>query len=189
MANCFARLALLSIGFLLSLSAAAQKIEYSEEFLTLAERANLMMMEPYEAGFRTCVPPLNDYLNCQHAICSEQKNLEIRYYIVPWDSTDERTMVPHVLTMQVLVNVAQNSQEALIFSKEFNTETLENSFHADWGFTYFCKPKPGFSLAQDCRIIVISRTGMGTIFMLTLFDDPNNPALDLYKFPAYFEED
>jgi len=163
-----------------------QKIAYSEVFLQLIEQADLSIMEPFDAGYSTYQPPENDYLNCQHAIYSNKERLEIRYYVIPWDSTDNTSTTPHVATMQVLASVATNAKEAVIFATQLEQPMLMDRFNADWGMTYLLRPKPGFSEALDCKMMVLSKIGQGTVFVFLLFNDPNNPAIDLRDLPAMF---
>ena len=156
----------------------AQKIDYPPQFRQLLAQAGLEFFEPLEAGYRDIEPLKNDYQHCQFAIRSRKENLQIRYFILPWNDDDPTTTNPHLTTFRAITSIATNADEAVISAIQPTKETLLKDFNADWGMIYFFQPKPGFSDLPNCRMIALCKEGQGTAFIFYLFDDPANEALD-----------
>lgn len=156
----------------------AQKIQYPPDFQQLLTLAGLEFFEPVEAGYRDIQLPENEFQPCQFALRSGKEDLQIRYFIQPWDDLDPRTTNPHVTAFRAVTSIAANAEETVISAIRPARETLLNDFNADWGMIYFFQPKPGFSDLPNCRMIALCKEGKGTAFIFYLFDDPANEALD-----------
>lgn len=144
----------------------------------LLERASLELFEPLDAGYRIIEPFENSHLNCQFAIYSRREDLEIRFFILPWDETDPNATAPHVTTFRALTAIASNADDAVISAIKLEEEKLAAAFNADWGMAYFFKPKSDFSMASNCKMLAISKTGKGTVFVFYLFEEAGNTSLD-----------
>lgn len=172
-------LPLLAFGFLLfGLKLSAQKIHFPPHFQQLLDQTGIEFFEPLDAGYREVDTVENDYQNCQFAIRSRWEDLQIRYFILPWNEADPSTTNPHLATFRALTSVAVNSDEAVISAIQPEREKLRNDFNADWGIVYFFQPKTGFSELPACRMVSLCKEGKGTVFIFYLFDDPANEALD-----------
>ena len=141
-----------------------QKINYPPHFLHLLEKSNLEFFKPLDAGYKDYKPLKNKYLNSHFAIRSNKEKMDIRYFIVPWDDHDLNTSNPNIRTFTTLTNVATNAEEAIISAIQPTKETLLKEFNADWGMTYFFKPKPVFSERIHCRMVAICKEGIGDCF-------------------------
>ena len=137
---------LLFIPFLFS-----QKIDYPSHFLQLLKETDLEYFEPLDAGYRDYKPLKNQYLNSHLAIRSNQEKMDIRYFIIPWDDDNPNTSTPNIQAFTTLTNVASNSEEAIISAIQPTRDSMQTAFNADWGITYFFKPKSVFSERQHCR--------------------------------------
>ncbi len=173
--------------FLLPQCLFSQKMEHSNFFNQLLEQTGLEVFDPLDAGYRSFELWENEYLNCQYAINSRREDLEIRYYVVPWDEADVNTTAPNVTTFRVLTTVATNSDDAVISGIQPTKDFLLRNFNADWGMTYFFTPKPAFSDEPACKLMALSKEGKGTVFIFFLFNDPGNTALDLREAAVKFK--
>jgi hypothetical protein len=164
--------------YLFGPSLSAQKIHFPPQFQQLLDQTGIEFFEPLDAGYRDIVPLENEYQSCHFAIRSKREDLQIRYFILPWNDGDPTTTNPHLATFRALTSVAVNSDEAVISAIQPEREKLRNDFNADWGMIYFFQPKPGFSELPACRMVSLCKEGKGTVFIFYLFDDPANEALD-----------
>ena len=164
--------------FLSPYRAWSQKIAFPDDFNLLLHQAGLAFFEPLEAGYKDISLPENEYQHCQLAIRSGKEDLEIRYFILPWNDLDPTTSQPHLITFRALTSIATNADDAIISAIQPDRVTLTRDFNADWGMIYFFQPKPGFSDHPFCRMISICKEEKGTAFIFYLFDDPGNAALD-----------
>jgi len=156
----------------------AQKIDFPEHFRQLLKQTDLEFLQPLEAGYRDLYLQPNEFQNCDFAIRSPKEDLEIRYFIQPWDDKKPDTTNPHLATFRALTSVATNAEEAFISAIQPAREDLVNDFNADWGMVYFFQPKAGFSDQPFCRMVALCKEGKATVFIFYLFDDPSNEALD-----------
>ncbi len=171
---------ILTVAAFLFLShfAISQKIEIPLHFYQLLEKAKLEFFEPLDAGYKDYRPVKNEFQDCHFAIRSSKENMDIRYFIKPWDKGDPRSVNPHVSTFTVLSNVATNADEAVISAIRPAKNALLKDFNADWGMTYFFTPKEAFSDKKNCRMTALCKEGQGTVFIFYLFNDTGNEALD-----------
>jgi hypothetical protein len=156
----------------------AQKVDIPVSFFRLLNQAGIEFFEPLDAGYKEIELPENEYQNCQFAIRSGKENMQIRFFILPWNDQDPLATQPNIVTFRTITSVASNADDAVISAIQPDRETLHKDFNADWGMIYFFQPKPGFSLYPNCRMIAICKEGKGTAFIFYLFDDPANEALD-----------
>ena len=166
------------MGLLITTTAISQKIDYPTDFLQLLKKTNVEFFEPLDAGYRDFEPVENEFQNVHFAIHSRKEDLDIRYYIVPWDEHNPSTTNPHLRTFAALTNVATNADEAIISAIQPTKEMMQKDFNADWGMTYFFTPKKRFSDKPHCRMLALCKEGQGTVFVFYLFDDTGNEALD-----------
>lgn len=156
----------------------AQGAGLPADFDQLLRQGGLSFAEPLDAGYRPVQLLDNEYQNCQYAIASGKEDLQIRYFVMPWDDADPLASSPHVATFRALSSVATNADDGHIYALEPSQASLREDFNADWGMVYFFQPKPGFSEQPLCRLLAIGKEGKGMAFVFFLFDDPANPALD-----------
>jgi hypothetical protein len=165
----------------------AQKTGHPFAFDQVLAEAGLEVFEPLDAGYRPLEPLENEYLNCQFALYSNREDLELRYYVLPWNEQDKLSTTPNVATFRVLTTVASNADDALISALQLEPETLQKEFNADWGMVYFFTPKPAFSTAPSAKMLAVSKEGKGTAFVFFFFDNPNNSALDTRHWAVRFQ--
>ena len=171
-------LACSAMFFLLPQYGWGQTEGHPAHFAQLLEQAGLEVFKPVDAGYRSFEPLENEYLNCHHAIRSNKEDLQIRYYVLPWNEADPSSVAPHVATFRALSTIASNADEAVISAIEPSREALLRDFNADWGMTYFFQPKPAFAIEPTCKMLALCKEGQGTVFVFFLFGDPGNTALD-----------
>ncbi|MCU0347378.1 MAG: hypothetical protein MUC59_10565 [Saprospiraceae bacterium] len=178
----------LAVILLLAQYAFGQKIEHTDQFDDLLRRAGVEVFEPLDAGYRSFEPLENQYLNCHHAISSNSEDLQIRYYVLPWDERNYLSTAPNVATFLTITNLATNADEAIITALRPDSESLRRDFNADWGMTYVFTPKPAFDSSPICKMIALSKEGQGTVFVFFLFDDPANTAIDSREMAVSFKK-
>ena len=179
---------LLPFFLFFSFSLRAQKIEYPSEFIHLLDSVGVDFYEPLEAGYRDYEPLENRWQPCHFAMRSHKEKMEIRYYIEPWNNDQTMASLPNINTFRTLTMVASTDDEtARISGIQPTKKSLLDEFNADWGMTYFFKPKIDFSEKPHCRMMALCKEGQGTLFVFFLFDDVNNEALDVRKYALKFK--
>ncbi|HFA49821.1 MAG TPA: hypothetical protein ENJ95_12505 [Bacteroidetes bacterium] len=163
---------------LFAFQAISQKIDCPPAFRGLLKKANLDFFEPLDAGYKNFEPAENEYLNAQFAIRSAKEKLEIRYFIIPWEEDNPLASNPHISTFTALANVATNADEEVVSVIQPTAAMLQKDFNADWGMTYFFRPKEAFSDKKSCRMVALCKEGQATVFIFYLFNDAGNRALD-----------
>jgi hypothetical protein len=164
----------------------AQNLEQPARFAQLLQQAGVEFMEPLDAGYKDYEPFENQYLNCQYAIRSRSENLEIRYYVLPWNEKDYMASAPNIATFITLTQVATNADDAIISALRPDGQSLRRDFNADWGMTYIFTPKPIFADSPICKMVALCKEGQGTVFIFFLFDDPGNEAIDRREMAVRF---
>jgi hypothetical protein len=167
----------------------AQKIEQPAHFTQLLQQAGLEVFEPLDAGYKDFEPWENDYLRCQHAIRSNSEDLQILYYVLPWNERDYMSTAPNVATFLAITNLATNAEDAIISALRPDSQSLRRDFNADWGMTYIFTPKPAFADSPICKMIALCKEGQGTVFVFFLFDDPGNTAIDKREMAVRFRDE
>ncbi|MCC6724418.1 MAG: hypothetical protein IT258_07900 [Saprospiraceae bacterium] len=164
----------------------AQSLAQPAQFAQLLQQAGVEFMEPVDAGYKDYEPLENQYLNCHHAIRSHSEDMEIRYYLLPWNEADLASTMPHVSTFITITNLATNADDAIIAALRPDSQSLRRDFNADWGMTYIFTPKPAFSDSPICKMVALCKEGQGTVFVFYLFDDPGNEAIDRREMAVRF---
>ncbi len=165
----------------------AQNLEQPARFAQLLQQAGVEFMEPLDAGYKDYEPLENQYLNCQYAIRSRSENLEIRYYVLPWNEKDYASTMPNFNTFATISNLATNAEDAVISALRPDGQSLQRDFNADWGMTYIFTPKPAFADSPICKMVALCKEGQGTVFVFYLFDDPGNEAIDRREMAVRFK--
>jgi len=165
---------------------AAQKIDYPKTFRQLLEKTGVELLEPLDAGYKDFYLPQNELQTCPFGLRSKKENLEIRYFVLPFDKRNYSSMNPHIQTMRMVATIATNEPESFISVIQPGAQDMKRDFNADWGRIYFFKPKPAFSNKPHCRMLALYKEGKGTVFVFYLFDKTDNPALDTRYFALRF---
>jgi len=152
--------------------------ELPPAFRQKLERTGLELLWPTEARYREGYVPREPFEHYDFVMYSAREGLEIRYAIHPWDDADPATQAPQLLAMRAAATVATNDEAWFITMRPLDQQELE-LFRADGGVVYFFRPKEQFSGRKHCRLLVIYREGKGTALVYWLFDEADNPAIDL----------
>ena len=177
---------LLPVFLLFTSALLAQKIDYPENFHALLDSIGAEFYEPVDAGYRDYEPLENRWQPCHFAMRSRKEKLDIRYFVEPWNDDLPMASQPNINTFHVLTMVASTDDESLISGIQPTKKSLLEEFNADWGMTYFFRPKTEFSEKANCRMLALCKEGKGTVFVFYLFDDPANEALDVRKHALRF---
>ncbi len=159
------------------------QIKYPTELAEELSLADLEIIQPLEARYRTLRLRKNRYLQCDYGIWSRKEKLEIRYAIEPIHPNSRSANIPHVKAFSMATHLATNNEEAVISKLSISPERLAEDFNADYGEVYVFRPKSAFSEKLYCQMLVLYKEGKGMVYVFFLFDDPNNTALD-YRFQA-----
>lgn len=180
------RFLLFTLAFACAGAALAQRIDYPAGFSHLLERCQLRWQEPLDASYRDVYQDREGLLPCDLAIRSSQEDLEIRLKIIPWNDADPTTTTPHVIVWRALTHVAINDEHNTISGHQLATQQAMTEYGTDWVVEYFFTPKPDFAQYPWCRVVGMAREGVATVLVFFLFDDVENPALDLRKHTVTF---
>ena len=127
--------------------------------------------------------PTHEY---HYRLHSAKEKLELRYYFHPEAADDPVSYHPHVQAGIIVGNLAVNDDTHYISGRELDAARTA-ALGADFAVEYFLKPKPRLvGDWQHARVLLAHRAGHGTVYVFTLFDDPNNPALETRKVPLAF---
>ncbi|MEL7121580.1 MAG: hypothetical protein AAFO07_19185 [Bacteroidota bacterium] len=171
------------LAFSINLSAQVKSTAELEELLKQLEAD---MLIPLDAQYKTIKPLKNTIQNYQYSIRSRKEKLEIRYLFVPEDPSSLSINLPHIKAFSMASTIATNDEETIISKKNIDVNMLNEGFKADWGATYFFKPKTAFAPFPHCQMLCLHKENKGTIYVFFLFDDPNNQALDARFFAIQF---
>ncbi len=149
------------------------------------QRCGLELLWPTEARYRSIYVATTPIQYCDYAMRSAREGIEIRYAIYPWTADQPASQHPQLLAMRAAASVATNDQAYLITMRYLNEQEL-HTFGADGGVVYHFKPKAAFTTYRHCRLLAIYNEGRGTALVFWLFDQPNNPALDLRYYALRF---
>lgn len=164
----------------------AQNIAYPKNFKKLLKAANIDFFEPLESRYKDFAIQKNDLARYDFCMASRKEKMEIRYSIIPWSEENFMSQNPHLLIMRTVSSIATNEQEYIITATQMNKFDLQNDFNADWGMTYFFRPKEAFSSQPHCRVIGLHKEGKGTAIIYYLFDDVKNEALNTRYYALRF---
>lgn len=98
--------------------------------------------------------------------------LEIRYLFVSIDPESDQALIPHLSVPRMAMHLASNDDDSYLAAHEIAPALLDTIYHADWGQTFFFKPKPIFSTFENCEMIAIYREELGICYTFLLFDTP-----------------
>jgi hypothetical protein len=161
----------------------AQPLEVAPSFAEKLEAMDATLSLPLDAGYESVLPVDNPFQNYDFAINSEIEDMEIRYFVLPYNEQDTVTMSPDVLCLRTSTAVATNDEDSFVSMLPIMRRELVETFGADWGLVYFFRPKTEFAAYQHCRMLMLYKDQVGSMFVFFLFNDPNNEAVDL-RYPA-----
>lgn len=150
----------------------------SARFDSLLLAARVVVSEPLAEHYR--IEPVfdNEVQAFDYRLRSKPDQMEIRFLVLPYDSTDTRTQIPHVETYRTVMNLAINDDDAFVAERNLRERDLE-AMNAEWAIEYFYQPKTAFSQRYEfARTLAIYREHYGLVLIFMLFDDADNPALD-----------
>ena len=157
---------------------------------SIAEWQKMMQVEVFtplpEFGYRELPVEAQATHTYHYRYYSPKEKLELRYFFHPETVDDPVSYHPHVQVGIVVSNLAVNDDTHYISGRELAASRTA-ALGADFAVEYFLTPKP--RLVGDwthARVLMAHRAGHGTVYVFTLFDDPNNPALDARKVPVEF---
>ena len=155
---------------------------------SLLESMDLDFVQPLDSDYKDYQLKNNPFFHCDYAIRSRREDMEIRYAIRPYQTGSPTTQHPNLTVFSALSSAATNEEEAIIAQIAIPKKELQEVFGADWGKMYQFTPKPGFSSAPFGRLLGLYKEEVGLVLVFFLFDDPNNPAIDL-RYPAVYFND
>lgn len=148
-------------------------------FDSLLVAARVGVFEPLSEHYRTERLFDNEVQLFDYRLRSKPDDLEIRFLVLPYDSTDARTHIPHVETYRTVMNIAVNDENEYVAERNLRQQDMDR-MNAEWAIEYFYRPKLEFSRRYEfARTLAIYREGHGLVFVFMLFDDADNPALDM----------
>jgi hypothetical protein len=156
-------------------------------FTDKLEQLQVELYQVLDSDFKPAATTAQDFQPCDFAWHSRKDKLEIRYLALPWKEGDPASQYPHILAARTAAHVATNAEGAPMTLLSLGSEELD-AFGADWGVAYFFMPKSLFAAQRHCELLVLHKEARGTILVFFLFDDPDNPALDLWFQHLAFKE-
>lgn len=148
---------------------------------SLQEKLAAMQLElllPVDSDYRLLPARQDEFQPCDLALRSRSEKMEIRYLAHPWQEGNTTSGFPQILAARTVTHVATNAPEAPIALLSLGAGDLQ-LFNADWGVEYVFTPKPEFSEHRIAKLLVLFKEQRGTLLVFYLFDDPDNPAIDL----------
>ena len=135
------------------------------------KRTKLEWLEPLETAYKIISPKKNVFQNYDQAIYFRKERLEIRYLILPYESSDPTADLPHIKSGRLMLNWSSNMEEFTGSAFSYTDEAAKNDFNADWANEYLFKPKKVFSDYPNCRMLSIHIKGVGTAHVFLFFDE------------------
>jgi hypothetical protein len=127
---------------------------------------------PQDEPFKIQKNPNPAFQEYDFGINLRKEKLEIRYLFVPIDPESDQALIPHLSVPNMAMHLASNDDDSYLAAHEIAPALLDTIYHADWGQTFFFKPKPIFSTFENCQMIAFYREGLGLCYVFLLFDDP-----------------
>lgn len=158
------------ISLLFATSLVAQEKLPLEYELQLAQQG-LEWVAP-EMPFRVQRYPEVSYQSCDFALRLPKEKLEIRYLFVPANEESDEALIPHLRAPRMAMHLASNEEDSYLTAHEVDPLLLDTLYQADWGETFFFRPKPMFSTAKNCQMLAIHLEGRGLCYVFMLFNDP-----------------
>lgn len=156
---------------------------------SLQEKLGLMQLDlflPLDSDYRLVPGRKDEFEPCDLSLWSRREKMEIRYLARPWKEDDWSSKYPHILAARMVTHVATNAEDAPIAVLSLGVGDLQ-LFNADWGVEYVFTPKPEFSEHRLGKLLVLYKEERGTMLVFYLFDDPDNPAIDLRYSSVVFQ--
>lgn len=125
-----------------------------------------------EVPFRVQKYLETNYQTYDFALRLPKEKLEVRYLFVPVDEESDEALIPHLRAPRMAMHLASNEEDSYLAAHEVDPLLLDSVYQADWGETFFFRPKQGFSTAENCQMLAIYREGIGLCYVFLLFDDP-----------------
>jgi hypothetical protein len=168
--------------FSISVSTIANaQIHFPPRFEQLLNTVRLDCVIPLENNYQE-IPINTAFQKYDFAIASRQEDLEIRYFLLPYDSANLLFIAPHIEASRLAFHLATNEEDIAITVLSLEKFELQEKFNADWGAVFYFKPKASFSEYAHCKMLTINAEGKGMAFVFFLFDEPSRE-LD-YRFEA-----
>ena len=167
------------------------QIDYSLAFQQKLEAGHLMFIEPIDGKYKDIPIFINEYCKIDLAIKNKKEKIEVRYAI----KTDTESHVfnaPQIRTMQLLSNVATNQQSLIVAIHRLDKTQIEKEYNADWGAIAYFSPKVKFAYKDHCKLLVLHKDDVATVFVFFLFDKPTEELENLMssiRFKDVIEED
>ena len=177
----FLLFACLSLSLFLATPLGAQ-VKLKKDFLATLEAAQLQYFSPLEDSFKAIRVRKNRILNYDMAIRSKKKNLEIRYAI----QLPSALTFPHMNSLSLATSVASNEENTLVAVHDISQKDLKTFYNADWGATFYFKPKEGFSSKQHCKMLALHAEDKASVYVFYLFDK-TDVELEQQSYPFRFE--
>jgi len=171
------------LGSLLFTPSLDAQVKLKKDFLTTLEAARLQYFGPLEDSFKAIRVRRNQVLDYDMAIRSKKKNLEIRYAI----QLPKTLTYPHMNSLSLATSVASNEEDTAVAVHDISKEDLKTFYNADWGATFYFKPKTGFSSRKYCKMLALHAEDKASVYVFYLFDKINEE-LDQQLYPFRFEE-
>ena len=141
-------------------------------FSALLAEMNMVWNRPLDSDYRTIRTPKNDYLADHFGMYSRDERLEIRFHLIPEDSTDRYFQLPHLRAMTLVMNLTSNADDVPESSSSvisFGDEELE-IFGADWAKLFTFRPKRSYSEKRHAQLVATYKEGSGMAYAVLLFD-------------------
>ncbi len=121
--------------------------------------------------YRTVNRSNNSFLACPYALYSRKDKLEIRFYLEP-DRRNLQEVPPQVKIGRMAAHLSSNDENSEIRVYGLS-ESLLDTYGADWGKVLYFVPKRSFSIRKYCELIVLYRENRGTAYTVLLYDKEN----------------
>lgn len=158
---------------LLGSLAFSQKIDYSATFLEKLAAVGAEFSAPLDSDYKNIHILKEAFQPYDFAIKSRKEKLEIRYYIEELEAENPSFFHPHMRFTRFLMNLAANTENAILAVHDIEESDLQDEFQADWGKVAFFQPKEGFMAAAHCKLLCLYKENRGMIYVLFLFDKPS----------------
>ncbi|MEL6922948.1 MAG: hypothetical protein AAFO94_02795 [Bacteroidota bacterium] len=168
---------LLTLLTLLTFGAFAQ-IDYPEAFVEKLDAGQLLFIEPVEGKYKDIANFRNEYWNFDMSIKSKKEKVELRYAILT-DTSYNGFNIPQIRMLQMLSNVATNDQIPVVAVHSIPQSEIEHDYSADWAALAYFTPKPTLSHRDQCKVLVLHRDDVATVFVFMFFDKPTDELEDM----------
>ena len=159
------------IMLIFAFAAMAQRIDYSDTFLSKLERLQLAVVEPLDAGYKDVMVLKNDVESYDFAIRSRKEKLEIRYILKDYDANNVMQQLPNIQFTRLLMHLATNDENSLPLAvHQLPQAEIEETFGADWGKVAYFQPKGKFTHWQYAKLLSLYKAERGMAHILFLYN-------------------